>query len=66
MKTQILFSQNNSKLLENIVKDIKQMPDFEIETENAFALIHHKDFQEPIIELSENQKSNFKNLIKNV
>ena len=65
MRTQNLFKQNNFKLLQKIVKDIKQMPDFEIETENAFALIHHKDFQEPIIELSENQKSNLKNLIKN-
>jgi len=66
MKTQNLFKQNNFKLLQKIVNDIKQMPDFEIETENAFELVHHESFQEPIIELNENQKSNLKNLIKNV
>ena len=65
MRTNKIANQNNLTILQNIVNDIKQMPDFEIETVNAFALVRKEDFQEPIIELNENQKSNLKNLIKN-
>lgn len=66
MKTKNIFNQNNSNILQKIVNDIKQMPDFKIETENAFSSVCKEDFESPIIELSENQKSNFKNLIENV
>lgn len=62
MKTSQIAKDKNKALEQRLLESIKKLPNHEIKSTCA----HDDAFNEQIIELSQSQKSNFKNLINEI
>lgn len=56
MKT--IVNQNNTAIMQRLVKQINALPKLK------YSCVHNPDFNEKIVELTENQKLTLKNLLK--
>lgn len=66
MKTHEIANRNNTLIQQKIVAEIKEMPIISKHFQDAFRITHDEVFNEPIVEITQEQKLTFKKLIQNV
>ena len=63
MKTNEIANANNKAILQKIVAEIKELPIISKHFQDAFRLTQNETFNEPIVEISREQKEKINNLI---
>ncbi len=63
MKTNEIANANNKAILQKIVAEIKELPIISKHFQDAFRLTQNEIFNEPIVEISREQKEKINNLI---
>jgi len=62
MKTNEIANQNNKTLEQNLIQSIKRIPIISKHFQDAFRLVQDENFNEPILNLTKNQKLIFNKL----